>query len=390
MRDHPEEAFTGGALRVVVRVEGLNLEKLLRMANEEGIRLSYVRRMSPRALRVCVAFQQKAAFFALCDRIGFGARETGSGLLVRLSRFFRRRPLLPAGAVLAVLLVWLSSQMILAVSIAGAGENIAEVRRVLDREGIRAGRLKAAVSLDALREELVLSLPGLSFAGVRYVGSTMLVDCQRAREGEMVQLGGAGVDVVAAQDGVITRIYASSGTPQVVPGQAVRRGQVLIGGQERTQKGETRSVTAQGEVYARVWAKGEARAALRERRTVETGQTRTRVTLRSPWHARVVRSAVPFASQDVSREIQPVVGLFLPLWREIETYAETMRFDDRRDTGDALSAAQGAAEEIAKKQCPPDALILDKNVDYSMIDNEFVYAVVILEYEAAIAARGVQ
>ena len=390
MRDRPEAAYTVGALRVVVRVEGLNLEKLLRMAGGEGIALHYVRWMGPQTLRACVSFRQRAALLALCDRCGFEARETGCGLLVRLSRFFRRRPMLPTGAILAVLLLWISSQMILAVSITGAGENIAEVRHVLEREEIRPGRLKAAVSTDALRDELALALPGLSFAGVRYAGSTIIIDCHRARTGEQIQLDGAGMDIVAAQDGVITRIYAASGTPQVVPGQAVCRGQVLIAGQERTQKGELRAVAAQGEVYARVWAKGEARTALYERRTVETGQTRTQVTIRSPWHTRVVRGAQPFASQDVSREIQPVVGLFLPLWREIETYAETTVYSDRRNKGDALSAAQGAAEEIAKKQCPPDALILDKNVDYSMIDNEFVYAVVVLEYEDAIAARALQ
>ena len=298
--------------------------------------------------------------------------------------------MLPVGAAAALAAVWLSAQMILGVSITGAGENIAEVRRVLDRMGIRPGRMKAAVSTDALRGELALSLPGLSFVGVRYAGSVMLVECQLARTGEEKGISGECADIIAAQDGVVTRIYAASGTPLVVPGQAVRRGQVLIAGQEKTGQGAARAVTAQGEVSARVWARGEARAALTQTTTVETGQTRTQVTVRSPWHARVVRSAQPFSSQDVSREIQPVVGLFVPLWREIVTYAETAVFSAPRDRGEAASAAQGAAEEIAKKQCPPDALILDKNVDYSMIDNEFVYAVVVLEYETAIAARAAQ
>ena len=82
-----------------------------------------------------------------------------------------------------------------------------------------------------------------------------------------------------------------------------------------------------------------------------------------------------------------IVGLYLPLWREIETYAQTEVFSSPRDRGDAASMAQGAAEKIAKDQCPCDALILDKWVNYSMIDNEFVYATVVLEYETAIAGR---
>lgn len=377
-------------MHVTVDVRGLNLEKLLRMAAQEGVLLTHARRSGPRGLCVRVPAGQLRAFEALCGRCGWQTQAIGCSAGVRLRRFLGRRPMLPLGLAAGVLLVFLSSQMVLSVQVLGAGENIAEVRRVLAQEGVRPGRRKAALSADALREQLSLRLPGLAFAGVRYAGSTLLVDCRRAQEGEQAMIAGDGMDVVAAQDGVITRISVQSGTPQVKPGQAVRAGQVLILGQERTEKGETRPIRAQGQVSARVWARGDARVRLAQTHTVETGQTRTRVTLCSPWHSRVVRDAQPFASQDTSREVQPVVGLYIPLWREIETYAQTRVYIAAREKSDAASLAQQAAEEIAKKQCPPDALILDKNVDYSMIDHEFVCAVVVLEYEAAIAARAVR
>ena len=86
-------------------------------------------------------------------------------------------------------------------------------------------------------------------------------------------------------------------------------------------------------------------------------------------------------------EIQPVVGLYLPVWREVETLAETVVIRDPRDTGDAASLAQGAAEQMAKLKCPSGVEILDKWVDYSMIDDEFVYATVVLEFERNIAVR---
>ena len=49
--------------------------------------------------------------------------------------------------------------------------------------------------------------------------------------------------------------------------------------------------------------------------------------------------------------------------------------------------AQGAAQQAAKLKCPAGVEILDKWVDYSMIDNEFVCATVVLEYEYGIAGR---
>ena len=374
-------------MHVTVEIQGINLEKLLRAAAESGLLIANAQRCGLRKMRLRVRADQMKQLWALCMRFGWELRELRAGSLVRAARFLRARTMLAPSLALGALLVWLSGQMILAVRIDNAQESIAEVRHALAEAGVRPGRLKKAFSLDDLRARLALRLPGLSFVALRYAGSTLVCDCQPAILGEQADVPGSGMDIVAAQPGIITRIFVSSGTPQVTPGQAVCKGQVLIRGVERTQKGQLRAVQAQGQVSARVYAKGEAKVSLTETTTVETGQTRKRVTVHTPWHARVVRDAQPFASQDVSRERQAIVGLYLPLWREIETYAETEVFSVPRDRGDAASMAQGAAEKIAKDQCPYDALILDKWVNYCMIDNEFVYATVVLEYETAIAGR---
>ena len=358
-------------MRLTVLIEGINLEKLLRTAQEEGILLLGVRRMGTRSMSVSIGSRDKVKLEALCEKSGWQMRETRTGFSLRAMRFFKKRFMLIVSLAFGVLLVYASSHMILDVRIEHARENEAEVRRFLKEAGVRPGRLKTAFSLDDLRARLAFHMPGLAFASFRYAGSTLIADCRPAVLGEQLRVFGSEQDIVALRSGIVTRISVQSGTPQVVPGQAVHKGQVLILGEERTEKGQTRPVEAQGQVTARVFASGSARASMQTIRTVETGQTRTRVTVRSPWHARVIREAEPFASQDVSTEIQPVIGLFIPLWREIQTFAETQVFREEKNRGDAASLAQGAAEEIAKKECPPGALILDKWVDYSMIDNEF-------------------
>lgn len=374
-------------VRLTVLIEGINLEKLLRAAQNEGIVLLGAKRIHQRAMSVSIDPRCRQKLEAICDRSGWQMREVRADFALNIFRFVKRRGMLFVSLLLGILMVYVSSGMILAVRIEHARENEAEVRRFLHDAGVCPGRMKAAFSLDELRERLAFRMPGLSFASFRYAGSTLIADCRPAVQGEQLRVFGSERDIVAVQSGIITRISAQSGTPQVVPGQAVHQGQVLIRGEERTEKGQTRPVEAQGQVMARVFASGSARVSMQEVRTVETGQTRTRVTMKSPWHARVVRSAEPFDCQDVSTEIQPVIGLYIPLWREIETFAEIQIFTEERNKGDAASMAQGAAEEIAKKECPPGALILDKWVDYSMIDNEFMYATVVLDYETSIAGR---
>jgi len=374
-------------LLVTVKIEGVNLEKLLSAASEAGVVLLRVQRYAPRVMRMQVRAGDWKTLEALCDRYGWACETVRLSSAIRLVRFLRRRFMLMPALFLGILMVGITSQMILCVRIEHAQQNTAQVSSFLKQKGVRPGRLKASVSLDALEAELAFAMPGLAFSGLRYAGSTLICDCRPAVEGEQLAIAGDGEDIVALQAGIVKRIWVSSGTPQVVPGQAVHRGQVLISGVERTQKGGLRSVKAEGQVTARVFAGGEARASLKQTRVVETGRQRTRITVRTPWHSKVIREAVPFASQAADRTIQRVSSLYLPLWREVDTFAETEVFVEQRDRGDAASMAQGAAERIAKEQCPVGALILDKWVNYSMIDNEFVYASVVLEYEAPIAGR---
>ena len=369
-----------------VCIEGINLEKLLRAAADSGIVIRLAQRKGTRAMRLRVRADQLKHLQLLCEQSGWECKVVRTGGLIRFLRLLRARPMLAPSLALAVVLVMFSSQMILLIRIEGAGKSAAEVCRVLADENIHSGRWKNLVSLDSLRARLAHRLPDLAYAGAYYEGSTLVIDCRSAVVGENLTLDGGG-DIVAAQSGIVSRIWASSGTPQVEPGQAVHKGQVLIAGFERRENGTQVSVQAQGSVLAKVYVSGEAKVSLHHIRVVETGQTRTRITVHTPWSQRVIREAAPFASQTTDKRIQRVVGLYLPLWREIETYAQTQVFSEERSKSDAASMAQGAAEKIALKQCPPDALILDKIVNYSMIDNEFVYASVVLELEEHIAGR---
>lgn len=367
-----------------LEVEGLNLERLLEKAAESGILLRRVRRVDAGGMMVSVPDRQETQMRQLCERYGWQVKEAHAGLVWCILYGIKRKGTLAAGALLGVFLIFLSSQMVLQVEVLGAGEHEAEVFRCLEEAHI--SRWKKGVSTDELSDRLALRLPGLAHTAARFEGSTLVVDCRPARQGEQNAVQGSGMDIVAAQAGIVLSMSVQSGTPRVEPGQAVRRGQVLISGEEPTLEG-TNAVQAEGKVYARVFSQGEARVSLARTGTVETGLIRQRVTLESPWSSRVVVDAKPFKKQDVTVVRQPIVGLYLPVWRRIETMAEVVYVPRERAENDARSQAQGAAEKIAKLNCPPGTEILEKWVEYSIIENEMVCAKVVLEYEKDIAGR---
>ncbi len=372
---------------MTVQIQGLNLERLLREAQNAGLPLRHVRRVSSRCVEAVVPLRQRAQLLELCERFGWEMDEKDAGPLLRALRFARRRPMLVLGALLCAGLIAVSAQMVLWVEVTGAQEYEAEVRSFLSDEGVGTGRMKRALSLDELRDRLLLRLPGVSHVSLRYAGSVLEIDCRLARAGEALEKAGDGLDLVASEAGIVTKLVAGSGTPQVRVGEAVYAGQVLVKGEERTQQGGFVPVKAQAQVLARVFAQGEAGVSLTMKTAQETGNTRTRVTLVSPFYSRVVREAEPFDLQEAEIRTQMVIDLFVPLYLRTEVFSEIREIKKPRSQADAASLAQGAAEKLAKKQLPAGALILDKWVDYSMIDNEFIYATVVLEYEKDIAVR---
>ena len=147
-------------MNLTLELSGLNLERLLRAAGACGVRMKNVRRMDERTMRVVVPAAQKKRMAALCEKYGWQMAEIRAGGLLRLARGVKRRWTLGLSVLLSIFWVYLSSEMIWRVEIDGAGENAAEVRRCLEAENARVGRLKRRGSTDHLADALALAVPG--------------------------------------------------------------------------------------------------------------------------------------------------------------------------------------------------------------------------------------
>lgn len=170
----------------------------------------------------------------------------------------RRRKLYGAGVALFFLILFLMSRFIWNISIEGNRRFTDDTMlQDLDTWGIRYGMFKSGVDCDALEEAIRSQYPEIIWVSARVSGTRLLI---RVRENEVVgEIGDredAPGDLVADQDGIITRLIVRKGKAQVEPGTEVAKGQVLISGaipiiDDAGEEVSRQYVRADGDIYAR-------------------------------------------------------------------------------------------------------------------------------------------
>ncbi len=389
-----EEAARSGALRrfllrpwgrVRVRVEGLSLEKLITRAAAQGVPLSNVRRQDARTLHCTLRSGDLARLRATAERVGWRVAVEHESLLRRSQGLLSRRVMLGLGVAVFLAGVWMANACVWFVRIEGAGESVGEVRTVLAEHAVRPGRWRAALDLQGVQRALERRLPRVAWVDVRLRGVTVVVECVPARVAVPPTYGGEPCDIVAARDGVITRLTVQAGIAKVKIGQAVRRGQVLVQGEERTADGAMRPVAARAQAFSRTWYTGSARIPATENIGTPTGNALERTVLCTPWMQWSDVPAPDYAQRDIDIRRQEIGGVFLPLWMQSERYEEVTLSAAPRVRAELERESAVIAERIAREKMPFGAQILDKWVEYSMMKDENFCAEVVLETEEDIA-----
>ncbi|MBQ8654612.1 MAG: sporulation protein YqfD [Clostridia bacterium] len=371
--------------------EGLNLERLIRRAAEQGLELRRIsrsgRRMTGQAAEKEIPALEKLAReggwgFSIGSRTGFGAG---------LDRISSRRFLISA-CVLALLTAIAGTQLLWYAQLVNAGAYEGDMRLYLEEVGVVPGALRKKIDTGSLRDQLEWRYPDVAWIEVGWRGMTLEI---RVFQGVALPDGTqpeGGYDVVAARDGIVTGIVTAAGTPLVQAGEIVRKGQVLIKGEERTGLEETRPVAARGRVTARVWDAYAVTMNLSERQTVYTGRTFRHTGVSTPWFPLLREKDSGFAQQDTSVKSLPLGGLFLPAVIEWRTDMEAeVRIAQRPAEAVEAEAGLAAMRKLREKVGRSDDFV-DKWVDYSMIDSEEICAVAYAEriIDIAVSERDTQ
>ncbi len=267
-----------------------------------------------------------------------------------------------------------------------------EILDMLAELGVHPGMSRQEVQTDLLAMELEAASEDFSFAGVRLQGVRLLVEVAPAVEAPEVFDLDSARDLVATADGIVLSVNALSGKACVEPGDVVRRGDVLIRGEERISSETTREVAALGEVLARTWIVTEATGSTSslERQYTSRESTSSKLELLGwewpLWEGEAFLPAGIYGG-GIARG-----GLFLPL-RILRTtereYVDTRVPVDEEALKTALAGRAEAMADAEIAALGEDVRqIVDKWIDYSMIEEDRLRARCVIEVQRNIAGTG--
>ncbi len=184
-------------------------------------------------------------------------------ILARLER----RPVLPAGACLLVLLLCLLPALVLSVAVESPVplETLSEeeILRLAAENGVAAGAWKRKLDFDETERRMMQAEPLLAWVEIRAEGTRVtlsVVEREIAAEARQKQAPG---DLVASADAVVEDILLISGVALVQEGDVVAAGDVLVSGA---------GSHAAAVVTARVWRQAEGEWPLLEQGWQATGR----------------------------------------------------------------------------------------------------------------------
>ena len=240
----------------IVRVEvtGVFPETVLNASTLNAIELWELDHVDAYTVRMTLFEKQLAAFCSLCEKSMCEIsvlNQTGGS---KNRRFLRRRAWLLLSAVLAALLLFVSSLFIWEIDVRGCDKlTEGQILRALEDCGVGRGTYWPGLSADLVRSQMLRELPDLAWMTVNVNGSRAIVLVSERKAKPEIYVESRASDLIAGKTGIITKMSVLNGKPMVCPGQSVVEGELLVSGTVDSLSNAPRQIRAQAEVLADTW-----------------------------------------------------------------------------------------------------------------------------------------
>ncbi|MGL4571258.1 MAG: sporulation protein YqfD [Clostridium sp.] len=237
---------------VTLEISSMNTEQILNSLWKNNIRADNIRKINAVTITVDIFLDDYEDTKKIVKRSKGKVKITKKrGQKFKLSRLKKRMSFV-IGFFMFISIVFLLSTRIWAIDIQ-TEKHVSpyDIRKYLSEFGIKQGLKKNDINVYDLEKKLEDYSPEILWVRARMEGSSLKVVIEeKVNPPELINFKQG--DIVASKDGEVKRIYSDFGTPAVIPGQMVKRGDTLIYPYEGTGE-QSFEVNPSGSVIANVF-----------------------------------------------------------------------------------------------------------------------------------------
>lgn len=345
---------------VQLRLRGRMQEKFIAKAVENGVVIGWIVRTAPGELRMDAGWRDAKELMKLAREYQMDMTVVNERGIPALMRKIRQRSGLPVGLALGMMALMLFTSRIwrveaLSLDDMTGPDKLRAIEQTAAGLGATPGKLRSSIDRDLLAIGIQTRWPELTHVGVRMNGVSLQVEVASEQAApEVYEISGSR-DLVALYDAVIVHVDALAGKAAVQAGDTVRRGQVLIRGEERTGDETMKGVRALGTVTGRMWTQAECSLPVFRTESRRTGKKNVSSAVRLGKWSLTLSGGQEYEKQEQLKEYLPIGGLYLPVCIERITRWETVEERVPENTGRLRAQGEAWALELAREKLPPEA-----------------------------------
>lgn len=242
---------------VIIRIEGLTLERFINLATINNIYLWDIERLDYTTLEAKVSLkgfkQLKPIILKVGSRYGVISREGFPFLFTKL----RKRKMLALGFILMIGVIFFLTSFVWTIDIYSPEEfDEKQLIEYLNREGVKIGVRKSTIDNEELKIEILKEFDDISYINLKLKGTKLIIDLKEREyyTHDHKWDKSKPTNIVASKKGVIEKVIAKNGKAVVEKGDIVKSGQTLISGVIKNEEDENiLLVHSEGEVLARTY-----------------------------------------------------------------------------------------------------------------------------------------
>jgi similar to stage IV sporulation protein len=254
-----------------------------------------------------------------------------------------------------------------------------EIRQQLSSFGVKPGINKRNVNVYDIEEKLIKNNENIMWVRARVEGAKLKISAAERQSPPNIIAESSPCNLVARKDGEVIRVYTKAGTPVVKKGDMIRKGQVLVKG-EQGKEGATYQVHAIGDVICRTFYEEIKQVKIDTVKRERTGNKIDNIYLNIKGKNIYLKKSVnKFNKYDRIEDNK--------LFIKKETYYE---IKETTVHGDAKKIVDDTANELYSKICAnldKSVKIIDKIVNYEAGDTYVVRVLVVAEENVALEEK---